>query len=280
MKFHLVNGTKVPNFFYGTAWKEDRTNQLTEQALGAGFLAIDTANQRKHYFEEAVGQGLQNFLRMNKTDRNQIFLQTKFTYARGQDHRKPYDEKAAYSLQVAQSFSSSLQHLGVEQIDSYLLHGPYSQSDISIIDQEVWRAMEALQTEGKIKFLGISNVSLEQLMELYSFAVVKPQFVQIRTYAARAWERDIREFCQEKNILFQGFSLLTANRTELQSELLQSLAKKYAREVSQILFGFSKQLGIIPLTGTSSLEHMKIDLQTDDFELTAFEVEQIENISC
>lgn len=278
MKFHLINEIKVPNFFYGTAWKEERTAPLTEQALTAGFLAIDTANQRKHYFEEAVGQGIQNFLNSNKASRDQLFLQTKFTYARGQDHRKPYDENAPYWKQVEQSFTSSLQHLGVNYIDSYILHGPFASSGITQEDREVWRAMEDLQIKGKVRLIGVSNVSLEQLEELYNFAKVKPSFVQIRTYATRAWERDIRKYCNKNGILFQGFSLLTANRNELQSELLLNLANKYQREVSQIIFRFVKQLGVIPITGTSNFEHMKADLNTEDFSLTSSEVEQIENL--
>ncbi len=101
MSSHIeVDGIKVPSFFYGTAWKEERTAALTELALDSGFLAIDTANQRKHYFEEGVGQGLRAFLKKGTRTREDIFLQTKFTYQRGQDHRLPYDPKAALATQV------------------------------------------------------------------------------------------------------------------------------------------------------------------------------------
>jgi diketogulonate reductase-like aldo/keto reductase len=279
MKFQIVNGLKVPTFFYGTAWKQDQTARLTEMALNTGFRAIDTANQRKHYFEEGVGAGLTNFLTASKTKRDDIFIQTKFTYARGQDHRKPYDETAPYAKQVKQSFESSLQHLGVAHIDSYILHGPFTGYGISREDQEVWRAIESLQTSGKVKLIGVSNVSADQLKDLYDFATVKPSFAQIRTFAANAWESDTREFCNKHSIIFQGFSLLTANQRELQSDLIYNLAEKYQREISQIVFRFAKQLGVIPLTGTSDLNHMKIDLETDDFELTKAEIAQIENIT-
>jgi len=195
----------IPNFFYGTAWKEDHTAALTELALESGFKAIDTANQRKHYFEQAVGIGLQKYMRANEVAREQIFLQTKFTYARGQDHRKPYDEKAPYATQVEQSFKSSLEHLGVNYIDSYVLHGPFAGRGISAEDKDVWRAMEALNASGQVKHLGVSNVSFEQLGELYSFATVKPRFAQIRTFAANYWEKDIRLFCYEHSIYFRPF---------------------------------------------------------------------------
>jgi diketogulonate reductase-like aldo/keto reductase len=80
-----------PAFMYGTAWKEDRTASLTELALRAGFRGIDTANQRKHYFEAGVGEGLASGYRAGIVTRADLFLQTKFTYLRGQDHRLPYD---------------------------------------------------------------------------------------------------------------------------------------------------------------------------------------------
>src|SRR3984957_16816794 len=87
----------VPDFLYGTAWKEDRTAALTELALRTGFRGIDTANQRRHYFEAGVGQGLAAAYRAGVVTRPDLFLQTKFTYQRGQDHRLPYDPAASLS---------------------------------------------------------------------------------------------------------------------------------------------------------------------------------------
>jgi diketogulonate reductase-like aldo/keto reductase len=114
----------VPDFLYGTAWKENRTAALTELALRAGFRAIDTANQRKHYHEAGVGEGLAAAYRAGIVTRADLFLQTKFTYQRGQDHRLPYDPAAPLAIQVAQSLASSLEHLGTDHVDSYVLHGP------------------------------------------------------------------------------------------------------------------------------------------------------------
>src|SRR5579859_6967560 len=119
----------VPSFLYGTAWKEDRTASLTQQALHAGFRGIDTANQRKHYFETGVGEGLSAAYRAGIVSRDDLFLQTKFTYQRGQDHRLPYDPAASLAVQVSQSLASSLEHLGTDHIDSYVLHGPASGYD-------------------------------------------------------------------------------------------------------------------------------------------------------
>ena len=115
-----VRGVAVPDFLYGTAWKEDATEGYVLAALAAGFRGIDTANQRKHYVEAGVGEAIA----AAGVPRDRLFLQTKFTYARGQDHRLPYDPAAPLPEQVAQSFASSLAHLGTDHLDSYLLHGP------------------------------------------------------------------------------------------------------------------------------------------------------------
>src|SRR5438270_3727227 len=115
-----------PDFLYGTAWKEDRTAGLVELAIQTGFRGIDTANQRRHYFEAGVGEGLAAAYRAGIVSRSQLFLQTKFTYQPGQDHRLPYDPGATLSVQVAQSIASSLKHLGTDYVDSFVLHGPSS----------------------------------------------------------------------------------------------------------------------------------------------------------
>src|SRR4051794_17640001 len=112
----LIDDVPVPRFLYGTAWKEEQTQPLTELALRHGFRGIDTANQRRHYHEAAVGQALQAAIAAGLVQRNELFLQTKFTFRGGQDERLPYDPAAPVAVQVEQSFASSLQHLGTDVI--------------------------------------------------------------------------------------------------------------------------------------------------------------------
>ena len=158
----MMGEVSVPTFLYGTAWKEERTTELTLQAIAAGFRGIDTANQRRHYHEVGVGEALAR----SEVPRDKLFLQTKFTFPGGQDHRLPYDPEAPPADQVHQSFQSSLEHLGTDYIDSYVLHGPSTQGALSDMDWEVWRAMEEIHRSGKAKLLGVSNVTLAQLEEV------------------------------------------------------------------------------------------------------------------
>src|SRR5258708_9303614 len=143
-----IEGVMVPRFLYGTAWKENETQRLTELALQQGFRGIDTANQRRHYHEAAVGQAITASIGSGLVARDDLFLQTKFTFRRGQDERLPYDPTAPIPVQVEQSFASSLEHLGAERIDSYVLHGPTQPAGLAAAACQASPAMAAVHQRG------------------------------------------------------------------------------------------------------------------------------------
>lgn len=269
----------IPDFLYGTAWKEDRTPALTELALRAGFRGIDTANQRRHYFEAGVGQGIAAAYRAGVVTREDLFLQTKFTSQGGQDHRLPYDPAASLATQVAQSMASSLEHLGTDHVDSYVLHGPASGRGWTDEDAEVWAAMVKERDAGRTRLLGVSNVSLRHLQQLAATGAEAPAFVQNRCFARVGWDREVRAFCAERTIVYQGFSLLTANPEVLRHPLVAGIAARRKATVAQVVFRFARTIGMLPLTGTTDSEHMKQDLGSRDLALTPDEVRAIESLS-
>lgn len=275
----MVDGGSVPRFLYGTAWKEDGTERLTALALQNGFRGIDTANQRKHYHEAAVGRAVRSAIAGGSVTRGELFLQTKFTFRDGQDHRLPYDPSAAIATQVEQSFTSSLGHFETDVINSFVLHGPSSREGLAEADWEAWRAMEAVHGSGRCRVLGVSNVSLEQLGALCDGARVRPRFVQNRCYATRGWDREVRRFCAANGIIYQGFSLLTANRAVLTHTEIVRLANELGRSPAQVVFRFALHAGMVPLTGTTDPVHMRADLDVFDFQLDGDAVERIERIA-
>ncbi len=277
MTLTAYNGISIPSFMYGTAWKKEATAQLVQQAVASGFTAIDTANQLIHYQEALVGEALLELAKQG-VKRGSLFLQTKFTPVNGQDHRTPYDAAADLTTQVNQSFQSSLLHLHTGYLDSYVLHGPYSRRGLGAADWEVWAAIESLYDSGKTKMIGISNVSAEQLSLLCEQARHKPMVVQNRCYAAFGWDKAARDLCREHKIIYQGFSLLTANCEVFTEPAIRAMAVKYQTGLAQIVFRFSQQIGVLPLTGTTNPEHMKEDLAADQFTLTAEELQRIETI--
>jgi len=210
--------------------------------------------------------------------RDELFLQTKFTYRRGQDHRLPYDPDAPCSTQVTQSFASSLDPLGVEILDSYVLHGPATRHGLQAVDWEVWRAMEALHDAGKVRLLGVSNVTGQQVEALCDGARVLPAFVQNRCYARWGWDREVRAVCRARGVVYQGFSLLTANRHELSHPRIHRLAERLGKTPAQLVFRFALQVGMLPLTGTTDPDHMRDDLAVFDFELADADIRMIEQI--
>ena len=208
----------------------------------------------------------------NGIKRDTLFLQTKFTSVDGQDHRTPYDASADLTTQVRQSFDSSLTHLCTDYVDSYVLHAPFSRRGLGEADWEVWAAMEGIYQSGKTKMIGISNVAADQLAQLCEQAKVKPMVVQNRCYAALGWDKEVREICQAHGIIYQGFSLLTANREVLIYPEIQKMARRLGAGPAQIIFRFAMQIGMLPLTGTTSQQHMKEDLQAEQLTLSSPEI--------
>lgn len=278
MMLRAYNDVSVPSFMYGTAWKKEDTARCVLLAVESGFRAIDTANQLIHYQEALVGEALKS-LDQQGVKRNTLFLQTKFTPAGGQDHRTPYDPGADLTTQVKQSFASSLTHLATDYIDSYVLHAPFSRRGLGEADWEVWSAMEALYQSGKTKMIGVSNIAAGQLTELCQRANHKPMVVQNRCFAALAWDKQIREICRAHDIIYQGFSLLTANREVLVDPQVQRIARRLGATSAQIIFRFAMQIGMLPLTGTTGQQHMREDLEAERLTLSDDDIELIETIA-
>lgn len=247
-----------PNILYGTAWKEDKTQELVSLALECGFRGIDTANQRKHYYEAAVGEALKAAVSKGLVTWDELFVQTKFTHQGGQDHRLPYDPSAPIAEQVRQSFASSREHL--HKIDSLVLHGPTRRHGLGPDDVEAWSEIAKLQQEGEVANIGVSNVSAEQLQEFCRLGPV-PQYVQNRCYARFQWDQETRQVCERQGIVYQGFSLLTANGLELSRPEVKEVARSRGWTIPQLTFRFALDVGMLPLTGTTNAHHMRQDLE-------------------
>jgi diketogulonate reductase-like aldo/keto reductase len=271
-----IREAAVPTVLYGTAWKEQRTAHVVGQALRMGFRGVDTANQRQHYCEAEVGRALRAELERGTLRREDVFVQTKFTFRGYQDHRLPYDPAAPVARQVEQSFDSSLSHLGVDVVDSYLLHAPSVPEGLSTADIAAWHVMESLYDAGRVRFIGVSNFAPDQLVALLRAARVRPAFVQNRCYASQGWDASVRAICTREDVTYQGFSLLTANEPILRGSLVHDIARRHRRAPAQVILRFALQLGMIVLTGTTNPQHMADDLAVYEFELTSAELNAIE----
>lgn len=268
---------RMPKLLYGTAWKQEQTANLVEQAISLGFRGIDTACQPKHYHEAGVGDGIAACINRGLLLRSELYLQSKFTSLDGQDpNRIPYNPRANLVNQVEQSFQASLQNLQTDYLDCLVLHSPLSSSQQTY---EVWHAMESLVDKGGVKQLGISNCYDLNLLEgLYTNATVKPAIIQNRFYANTDYDRTIRAFCRQHDLIYQSFWTLTANPHILTNSSVQGLALQIQRSPEQVFFRYLTQIGIVPLTGTRSAAHMQQDLAIFDFDLNAEQCAVIEKL--
>jgi diketogulonate reductase-like aldo/keto reductase len=268
-----ASGVTMPRLIYGTAWKKERTAALAALALRSGFRGIDTACQPKHYFEPGVGAALE-IAAGEGISRSEIYVQTKFSPLPGQDPEDiPYDPKASVGEQVLQSFEASLRNLRINYLDSLVLHSPYREEADT---QEAWAAMEALHDQGRVRQLGISNCyDFARFKALWQTARIKPATIQNRFYKKTGYDKEIRAFCREKNIIYQSFWTLTANPEILAAPAMAELAQNHGRTPAQVFFRYLTQLDVACLTGTKSADHMAQDLGIFEFRLSPGECEAI-----
>jgi diketogulonate reductase-like aldo/keto reductase len=204
----------IPEILYGTAWKKDKTQGYVEEAIRAGFRAIDTACQPKHYYEKGVGDAVTKLVADGIVRREDLFIQTKYSPAGGQDMKTiPYDPNAPIRDQVFQSVSISLANLQTSYIDSLIMHSPMRTMAETLA---AWKAFEEVHHQGLVRFLGMSNTyDLRVLRAVYDAAEIKPSFLQNRFYSESGFDVEIREFCRNHDIKYQSFWTLTANPNSL-----------------------------------------------------------------
>jgi diketogulonate reductase-like aldo/keto reductase len=275
-----LSGIHMPKIIYGTAWKKEKTTDLVVEAILQGFRGIDTACQPKHYREDFVGEALKILARDHNIPRDSLFIQTKFTSLDGQDpHNIPYDKNATLTDQVHQSLNKSLSNLNTDYLDSLVLHSPMRTYEDTMT---VWKIFESFVNEGIVKQIGISNIySLKQLEKIWDNASVKPSVIQNRFYKESNYDKDIRKFCDENGIIYQSFWTLTANPFIINSPTVKSLAKKMNVTSEQVFFKYIMNIGIVPLTGTTSKVHMKQDLEVLDMpDLNEKDIEDIDTLLC
>ena len=220
------------------------------------------------YNEAGVGEALV----LSGIPRAEIFLQTKYTPFAGQDpQRVPYDPKAPLEEQVKQSVATSLRNLQTTFIDSLVLHSPLPTHDETL---RVWRQMEAHVASGEVRRLGISNCyDLHALQQLHRDATIKPSCVQNRFYDQTRHDTALRRWCADNGVQYQSFWTLTGNRHILQGRAVKEVARAHGVTPEQAWLGFVRAIGIVPLSGTTSSEHMAHDLQLPD--LTDAEVQRL-----
>jgi 2,5-diketo-D-gluconate reductase A len=249
----LNNGEKMPILGFGTLYLRDDVGvRCVAEAISLGYRLIDTAKVYEN--EEAVGAGIKK----SGINREELFVTSKIWV---DDYGYESGKKA---------FQTSLDKLGLDYLDLYLLHRP--RGDI----RGAWQAMEDLHKEGKIKTIGVSNFENNHLDELMSYAKIKPAVNQIESHAFFQQDK-ANDALKEYGIQMEAWSPLAQGRNgHFTNETLAAIGKKYGKTNAQVSLRWHYQRGVVTIPRTSQKEHMIENLNIFDFVLDDSDMKKID----
>ena len=261
----LNNGVTIPCVGYGTfRTPADVAEQAVADAIEVGYRHIDTAAVYGN--EEAVGKGIKD----SGIDRHRLFVTSKlWNTERGYESTK-------------QALDESLEKLGMDYLDLYLIHWPANQKQFgdraAEINAETWRAMEDAYHEGKIRALGLSNFMPHHVIDLMKTAKVAPAVDQIEVHPGWPHTQEIK-YLQAHNILVEGWGPLGGQGAKvLTNPTMEKLAKKYGKTTAQISLRWILQQGVLPLPKSVHPDRMVQNTQIFDFELSDEDMKTISEL--
>ncbi|MCD1158761.1 aldo/keto reductase [Peribacillus frigoritolerans] len=256
----LHNGVKMPWFGLGVFKVEEGPELVNavKVAIKHGYRSIDTAAIYEN--EEGVGQGIREGLKEAGISREDLFVTSKV-----------WNADLGYESTIA-AYEKSLQKLGLEYLDLYLIHWPVEGKY-----KEAWRALETLYKEGKVKAIGVSNFQIHHLKDLMEDAEVKPMVNQVECHP-RLTQKEVQAFCKEQGIQLEAWSPLMQGEL-LDNEVLQAIATKHGKSVAQVILRWDLQNGIVTIPKSTKEHRIVENSSVFDFELTEEEMNQIDGLN-
>ncbi len=248
----LNNGVKMPRLGFGTNTLNGPTCvQCVSDAISVGYRLVDTAHVYGN--EESVGEGIKK----SGIKREELFITSKL-----------WVDFYGYDI-TKKAFETSINKLGVEYLDLYLLHRP--RGDV----KGAWQALEELYKEGKIKAIGVSNFEPKQLDELRVYAKIIPVINQIETHVFFQ-ENESYKFLNNSDVQMEAWSPFAAGRNEIFSnKTLADIGKKYNKSIAQVCLRWHFQRGVVAIPRSSQKAHMIENLNIFDFELADADMKTI-----
>lgn len=252
----LSNGVKIPWFGLGVYKVEngDEVVSSVKWAIEAGYRSIDTAALYQN--EDGVGQAI----RESGVPREELFVTTKVW-----NSDQGYDS-------TLQAFEQSLDKLGLEYVDLYLVHWPVKGKY-----KDTWRALEKLHEDGKVRAIGVSNFQIHHLEDLLADAKVRPVVNQVELHPLLS-QVELRNYCKEQGIQIEAWAPLAQGRL-LDNEVLQTIGEKYGKSVAQVLLRWDLQSGIVTIPKSIKQERIVQNADIFDFELSPEDMKQIDDMN-
>lgn len=250
----LNNGVPIPQLGYGV-WKipDEEAVQVVGEAIQTGYRLIDTAMIYGN--ERGVGKAIAH----SDVPREELFITTKVWNA---------DQGYENTLRA---FDESLEKLGLDDVDLYLIHWPTPKFDTYV---ETYQALEKLYKDGRVKAIGVCNFDIEHLERIFAECEVKPAVNQVE-YHPYLQQKELKAFCEKHDIQLEAYSPLMNGTYVLENEVIQELAESYGKTPGQIILRWHVQTGVVAIPKTATPRRMKENLSVFDFELTEADMQRI-----
>jgi diketogulonate reductase-like aldo/keto reductase len=278
-KMPLNNGAdEIPALGFGTLIPDPlATKEATRAALEVGFRQLDTAERYRN--EEQVGEAMRGVFREGKVKREEVFVCSKLWNTNHRPER------------VRPAFEASLRRLQLDYVDLYCIHTPFAFKpgdeqdprdengkviyDVATTLTDTWKALESLVDEGRCKVIGLSNVSLGQLKEVFEIARVKPAVLQVESHPyLPEWE--LLDYCKKNGIVMQAFAALGHGMEPrlLDDPVITAIAKRVRKTPAQVLLAWAIQRVTAPLTTSTNMRYIK-----ENFDISTLPDEAMKEIS-
>ncbi|GAA0419895.1 MAG: aldo/keto reductase [Bacillota bacterium] len=253
----LNNGLKMPQLGFGV-WQvpDEEATPAVEKALEIGYRSIDTAKVYEN--ENGVGKALAN----SNVAREDLFITTKV-----------WNSDQGYE-NTLQAFDKSLERLGLDYVDLYLIHWPTPEYDDYV---ETYKALEKLYKDGRVKAIGVCNFNVEHLQRLIDECDVVPAVNQVECHPYLQ-QKEVKEFCEKHNIYLEAWSPLMQGGEVLKNDVITSIAGSYSKTPAQVILRWHLQYNNIVIPKSVTPSRMEENFNVFDFELTTDDMKRIEGL--
>jgi diketogulonate reductase-like aldo/keto reductase len=252
----LHNGVKMPWFGLGV-FKVKEGVEVVESvkvAIKNGYRSIDTAAIYQN--EEGVGQGIKE----SEIPRKELFITSKVWNA---------DQGYESALQA---YETSLNKLGLEYLDLYLIHWPGKNKF-----KETWKALEKLYKDGRVRAIGVSNFKIHHLEELLKDAEIKPMVNQVE-YHPHLTQKDLLAFCEKEGIQLEAWSPLKQGEL-LSDSTINEIAEKYGKTAAQVILRWDLQTKVVTIPKSIKEQRIIENANIFDFELSSEDIKKLDRLN-
>lgn len=254
----LNNGLQMPQLGYGV-WRvpDEEVTVAVTKALEVGYRSIDTAKVYKN--ERGVGKALA----ASNIPREELFITTKV-----------WNSDQGYE-NTLKAFDASLERLGLDYVDLYLIHWPTPKYDEYV---ETYKALEKLYKDGRVKAIGVSNFTIEHLQRILDECEIVPVVNQVECHPYLQ-QNELKEFCKQHNIYLEAYSPLMSGGDALTNDVVTGIAEKHSKTPAQVIIRWHLQNNNIVIPKSVTPSRIKENFHVFDFELTPDEMKQIAGLN-